>query len=126
MTEDTSPRRLLVTALAAALPAWEITGYPVIPDAVTRPTVMVWTSSLEPALQVGRDRIRAELDVWVLTGITVPGKADDALDAQLVDVLEVLHGLEWLDWTRAERGTLNDTFHGFRVSAVAALKIGDN
>lgn len=124
--EEPSARRLLATALEAGLPyGWQVTGYPTTLDNVTRPTVMVWTSRLEPSNQIGRDRVMVTLDVWVLTGITAPGQADDALDAQLLAVLAVLHGLEWIDWTSAERGVLEDKYHGYRLSTTAVLKIGD-
>lgn len=120
-----SARSELVAALRKALPTWQVTGYPTVPDAVTRPTVMVWTADLEPATQVNRDRLIVTLTLWVLTGSTNPETADDDLDAALEAVLGVLHPLPWVAWTRAERGVLADTFHGFQITATAALKIGD-
>lgn len=122
---DTSPRRALTAALKAALPKWQVTGYPHEFDRITKPTVMVWTDSLEPASQVGRNRIVATLSLWVLTPVVKPGLADDELEELLLDVLAVLHEQTWLDWTGAERGVLQDTINGYRLTARAVLKIGD-
>lgn len=121
-----SARAQLARDLTAGLPAgWTVRGYPDTPDHLTRPTVMVWTADLEPAPAVGRGRLVTNLDVWVLTPRQDPATADDLLDTHLVEVIGVLHNLPWIDWTRAERGVLADTYHGYRITARAVLKIGD-
>lgn len=120
-----SARSELAATLRTALPTWQVTGYPTVPDAVTRPTVMVWTQSMVPAEQINRDRLVVTLTLWVLTGRQDPATADDELDARLEDVLAVLHPLKWLAWTDAERGVLAETFHGYQITATAVVQIGE-
>lgn len=121
-----SARQQLAATLATGLgKGWRVVGYPTELDAVTRPTVMVWTESLEPAEQIGRDRLRVTLSLWVLSSSQNPATADDDLDARLVDVIAVLHPLAWIAWTSAERGVLADTYHGYRITATAGVQIGD-
>lgn len=117
-------RTALSEALTDALPGFRVLGYSQDLDAVTRPTVMVWTSLIERAEQFGLDRIKVTVELWVLVGNDNPEAANDALDDALEDVLGALQDVDWIDWTTAERGVLFDRFHGYRITALAVAQIG--
>lgn len=119
-------RTAVADALIEALPAtFLVRGYPFEPDAVTRPTVMVWQSTIERYPQITLDRLVVTVELWVLVGSEDPSKADDALDDAVTEVIEALHPITWLNWTIAERGVLIEKFHGYRITAQAIAKIGD-
>lgn len=117
-------RSSLAAALAAALPAtYLVRGYPYEPDAVTRPTVMLWQSLIERLPQLELDRLVVTVELWVLVATEDPAKADDALDDAVSDVLQALHPIGWINWSTAERGVLLDRFNGYRITAQAVAKI---
>lgn len=120
-----SARTDLRTALAAALPAYRITGAKGVLDGVTRPTIGVWQQSFTRRPDWGEDHVQVGLEVWVVVPTEDPDKADDALDEGLDDLLAALKPLGWVDWTDAQRGILNDTTHGYNVTVTAVAKIGD-
>ncbi|MGV8965338.1 MAG: hypothetical protein ACOH2F_03580 [Cellulomonas sp.] len=119
-----SARTQLATELAAALPTFRVMGFNDTLDAVTKPTVMVWQSSLARLDQINHDRLRVTLDLWVLTGRDNPEKADDDLDASLEEVIAALQPLAWVDWTNATRGIFLEHFHGYNVTVTAVAQIG--
>lgn len=118
-------RSALADALAGALPDFRVLGYPLDVDAVTRPTVMLWTSLVERLEQIDLDRLRVTTELWVLVGTEDPARVDDALDDALEAVVYALHPIGWVTWSTAERGVLQDRFHGYRITAQAVAKIGD-
>lgn len=119
-----SARTDLAAALTTALPAFRVSGFNDQIDAVVRPTVMLWQSSLERLEQIGHDRLRVTLDLWVLTGREDPEKADDALDDAMELVVAALLPLTWVDWTNAERGVFLERFHGYKLTVTAVAQIG--
>lgn len=118
-------REQVAAALSAALPGYRVLGYPMDPDAVTRPTIMMWTSLIERLEQIDLDRLKVTVELWVLVASEDPARVDDALDDALDDVIVALHPIPWLTWSTAERGVLTDRFHGYRITAQAVAKIGD-
>lgn len=121
-------RHAIADALTAGLPSgYLVRGYPYEPDAVTRPTVMLWQSLLERGEQIDdRVALRVTVEVWVLVSTEDPSKADDALDDALDDVLSAVHAVSFIEWSVAERGVLLDRFHGYRITAQAVATIGEN
>lgn len=118
-------RTTLATALAAALPGYRVIGYSTSLDAVTRPTIMLWTSLIERFDAFGHDRLKVTVETWVVVGSEDPEKANDAADEALVDVLGVVQSIPLIEWTSAERGVLFDSFHGYRITATAVAQIGE-
>jgi predicted RNase H-like nuclease len=116
---------MLAEALRKALPTYRVTGYVDQPDAVTRPTVMLWQSAMERLEQIDLDRVRVTLELWILTGRENPERADDDLDDALEAVLVALQPLSWVAWTQAERGIYAENYHGYRLTAFAVARIGD-
>ncbi len=120
-----SARTELREALAAALPAYRVTGSKGVLDGVTRPTVGVWQQSFTRRADWGKDHVQVGLEVWVVVPTEDPDKADDALDEGLDDVLAALAPLGWADWSECQRGVLNDTTHGYNITVTAVATIGD-
>ncbi len=117
-------RRTLADALAAALPAYRVMGYATELDAVTRPTVLLWVSLIEPFETFGLDYLKVTFELWVVIGSQDPERANDDADDALTDVLTALQPLDYVDWTSAERGVLFDAHHGYRITAQAVAQIG--
>lgn len=116
-------RAAIEDALVAALPDVKVVGYAYEPDVVTKPTIMLWQSRIEPMPQATLDRVFVTVELWALVGTDDPAKADDALDDHLSDVITALHAIPWLTWSTAERGVLLDRFHGYRITAQAVAAI---
>ncbi|WP_157552532.1 hypothetical protein [Jiangella gansuensis] len=104
----TSIQKWVAGVLDDALPdAYIVRGYWWAPDGAEpgRTYVSVYRTLAEPAANVQGAR-RHELNVDVMTSITNPKKADDALDAALSAVLDVIDTDEdfgGLTWVRADR-----------------------
>lgn len=120
-----SARTQLAAELTAALPTFRVTGFNDQLDAVARPTVMLWQSSLARLEQIAHDRLRVNLDLWVLTGRENPDTADDELDESLEAVIAALLPLTWVDWTNAQRGIWQEKFHGYNLTVTAVAQIGE-
>lgn len=117
---STPARKQLVADLKAALPReYAVIGYP--SDRVTRRTVAVWQETVTKTEQFGPPRLQVALAVWILTGQEDPAKADDELDAALLDVLTAMQPLTWVDWQTAERLVLPAPVnaHGFKLTCTA-------
>ena len=121
-----SARTQLADALTAALPdTYRVMGFNDQLDGVSRPTVMLWQSSLRRIEQIGHDRLQVSVALWVLTGRDNLERADDDLDDALEDVIAALRPLTWVDWTEAERGVLLERFHGYNLTVTAVAQIGE-
>lgn len=127
-----SARTRLVDALAAGLGdtperRYRVIGAPDVPAAIAPKTfeLRVWQTEVTPGPALGS--LLLPLTLWVCTGATRPGDADDALDGALDEVLSVLHPLEWVRWTRAERGVFDNdngtAWHGWRFDLTAGGRI---
>lgn len=123
-----SARTQLVDALAAGLGdnpdrRYRIVGAPDVPEQIDPGYIAIrcWQTRVEPGPAFGS--VVQPLVLWVLTGRQEPGAADDVLDVALEEVLSVLHPLEWVQWTGAERGVMDNdngkTYHGWRFDLLA-------
>ena len=113
-----SLRTEVVAALKRELPtSYAVTGLRTM-DSVTKKTLLVYQESVQP-VALFEPRVTARLAVWILVPQTQPGPADDALDDALTDVLGVIHGMGQVAWESAERGVLEESWHGYKVTVVA-------
>ena len=120
-----SARTDLAEALQAALPSFRVMGFNDQLEAVARPTVMLWQSSVERFDQISQGHLKVTLNLWVLTGRENPEKADDQLDESFEAVIAALLPLQWLDWTTATRGIWQEKFHGYNLTVAAVAEIGE-
>lgn len=127
-----SARTRLVATLRDKLPAeYRVVGAPDVPDLIEPSTFAVrcWQTAVDPgpALAGG---LTLPLVMWVLTGRQTPGETDDTLDAALDAVLGVLHPLEWVRWSHAERGVMSNdngvAWHGWRFDLTAYGQITED
>lgn len=98
-----SARTDLATALAAALPSgWAIHPYPVEPDTVTRPTVVVYQTDLAPH-QLHADLYLVELVAYLLAAADAPAAVEAELEAGLELLIPALEAFPAIHWTKGER-----------------------
>lgn len=128
--QTTTARAELVAALkdglpldAAQEPVYRVLGYARALDAMPKPTVLAWADNLTrgPGL-TGRDLVKVDYRIWALVDGEDPATVDDALDVALDDVLDAIAGIEFVDWTAAERGLYEGNWHGWRITAQAAAE----
>lgn len=128
--ETTTARAELVAALEAGLPKndgdeprYRVLGYARSLDAMPKPTVLAWADTLTrgPGLK-GRDLVSVDYRVWALVDGEDVSTVDAALDVALDDVLDVIAGIGFIDWTTAERGIYDDHWHGWRVTCRAGAE----
>jgi hypothetical protein len=102
----TSVRQLLADALRERLVLDEVKVVDHA-DAVTpekdRDLVMVLLDEVQPGRYSGARHLKAR--VVVATARTIPGQADDDIEARAAKVLDALDTVPWLMWTSAKRTT---------------------
>lgn len=119
-----SARTVLAAALTADLPTFDVIGYPTTPDAVTRPTVLLWQSSVRRHPSAPDSGVfEVDIELWVLVGTEGVTRVDDALDDALDQVLGVLNARPDFLWESADRQTLADRYHGYKITAKAVGRI---
>jgi len=97
-------RTAVIAALTPLLPAdWKLVAYGANLDTLSSPVVRLQIKTIErhPAAPNG-----ARLVTYTLTIIepkTAPGAADDALDTNLLKLIEAIDATDGLGWSSAER-----------------------
>lgn len=117
-------RAAVAQALSEALPTYRVINHSRTIDRVDQRTILVWQDGLTPHPPAGRDGIQVRLTVLVLTPHADVERADDDLEAALLDVLAVLHPLDSVLWTDAERGVFgDDTWNGYKITLTAGAVV---
>lgn len=80
--------------------------------------VVVGLDAVEPGMVIGRMRAYG-LVVILVSRLTTPGTADDALEDALETLLDHLDAYGFAEWTKAERGTYRDAYPCVTVSLTA-------
>lgn len=119
-----SARTQLATALAGALgDGYVVAARTATPDQIERGTVAV---RVLPATVTAAPQTRGllyTLTVWACTAVEDPAAVDDVLDAALDDLLAALLGMPWLTFDTAERGVLDERWHGYRLTVTCYATI---
>lgn len=119
-----SGRELVAAAIGAARPDWNVIATARKIDATSRPTVIVWPTTITRIEQHGVNWLQTSLEVWVITSTGTPtDKLESALEQLVVQLLEVLEPLHEIAWDTAERGVLDETFHGWKVTVTTVHQI---
>lgn len=117
-------RKLLAQVLEVGLPGWLVLSDARQIDSVPQPGACVlWTQRRSRPAKLGLDWVLDEITLWVLTATTKPALIEDDLDALLQQVLEVLEPDAAFAWTEAERGTLGESWQGWRLTVTCSYKI---
>jgi len=121
----TNLRAPLVQALQEGLgTGWTIIGTPRALDAVQGPTVAVYADRLAPLPQAPAGHYRIQFTINVMTPITDPARADDALDESLSAVLALLWERTDFLLESAERGVIQDSsIHAWTLTVAGGLTI---
>lgn len=112
-----SARTELADALDAATPeSWQVDPFYRVPDGIeagcTR--LIVYGATWRPGGALGLRQLEAV--VWLIVPELDPELVDDELDARLATLLDVLDSSPVLAWSEAERGTLDESYPGYRVT----------
>ncbi len=117
----TNVRALLAEVLQPLAASATVDPYLKAPESISKPAIMLGTSTVKP----GPADTRAwTCDLYVVTPLTTPGPADDALDALLADVLDLLDANDTdraLFWESATRATYRDAYPCYLVSLTAHI-----
>lgn len=120
----TSGRSILAAALKLALPSWQVIADARGLDSVRQPGACVlWTAKRIKAPQLGLSWFKDEVELWILTATDKADLIEDDLDDLLLQVGAVLEPLTSFHWDTAERGTLNESFHGYRITVTCAVQV---
>jgi len=108
-----NPARLLVRDLFRAVTGWNVIAAARTPDAVLKPTALIWTSKLDRTVYGAGALVTSSVDVWLLT----PKQDDpeDSLDQMLTTAIEAIEDVESLTWSEATRASLDGTWHGWHI-----------
>jgi hypothetical protein len=112
----TTPRQMVIDALAPLLPDVDVVAYARNLDSLDRPTVMVAIHTVTPLPTPGVGFRTYTFELYVMTPLTTPGDADDELDATLEDLLAALDDTGQLGWSDARRGTYEDAWPAYVVT----------
>lgn len=116
-----SARTVLADALATAFPDWTIRRHPTAPDAITRNSIIIYGTTLEPA-GLDPSKIVAELELYVVVPGDDSAAIEDALDAAVEIVANALDGMPAILWEKAERTTLGSIAAAWRFTLKAVYQ----
>lgn len=115
-----SARTDLAEALVELLPGFDVQSYYAVPtelDAIAaggKPRLMLWRSTIAPGQALGLRR--CAFVVWLIVPEVDPQLVDDVLDDYLEVVLAALDTTPRLGWETAERGVLEESYAGYRIT----------
>lgn len=120
-------RQIIGAAIRASRPDWNVVETARRLDAISRPTAIVWPTTMTRVEQHGVDWLQTSLEVWIVTSpTTTPATLETVLEDLAVQLLDVLEAAPEVSWDTAERGVLDETFHGWKVTATTVHRIERN
>ena len=90
---------------------------------LTGPAVIAWPLTMTRQPNARRSLIVSDVELWIVTHHADEAKADQALDALVVELIGHLEALPMVAWTTLERGALADRYHGWRAVVTLAHTI---
>lgn len=108
-----NPARLLVRSHFDAFEGWNVIAAARTPDAVLKPTAVIWTGKLDRTGYGNGATVTSTVDVWLLT----PKQDDpeDSLDQMLTTALDAIEDADGVSWSEATRASLDGTWHGWHI-----------
>lgn len=118
-------RRYLAEQLTPLLPrGWKLVPYGVSLDHVAEPVVMIQQVSVTPTEQAPLAYHTITLAVVIVSPITLEESAEDAIDANVNELLFALDELESLSWSNATKETYAETNLSYRVDVDINIQKG--
>ena len=115
-------RQDIRAALVAGLPDYAVIGTPTDLDGLARPTVAFYAADITPNGLPRQYAVTYTLEI--LTPMQDMARVDDALDAMLGAVLDVIWGIPNLTVARAERTTsFENSYHSWTLTLSRVLEI---
>lgn len=112
----TSPRQYLADTVKPLLPArWKVVPFQVDLDVLQAPTVVISTKSFVPTPTAPRSSLTHTFTVTVLDPATDNKGAEEALEAEVMELVYALEQLDSLVWESAERVMWNSKYMGWDI-----------
>lgn len=108
-----NPARGLVRDAFDAIDGWNVIAAARTPDAVLKPTAVIWTGKLTRTGYGNGGLVTSTVDLWLIT----PKQDDpeDSLDEMLTTALNTIEDTAGITWTEAVRASLDGAFHGWHI-----------
>ncbi len=115
----------VLAVLAAGLdPArWLVPTTGQRPDSNSRNVALAYTDHVDRAMRGSIRHLVETVDLVVVVRETRADKLDPALDAALLEVLELLEPDDAIAWTTATRTAIDDTFEGWTIPLTVVCKL---
>lgn len=116
-TPEPSPRIKAAGLLREMLPEWNVISEAREADAISKKTVLLWTSEAKRLEFINLSHVKWTLEAW----ITVPhsganaAKFEESLDLALLEFLGAIEALTEITWESATRGALDGVIDGYRI-----------
>ena len=118
-----SPAITTARALGEHLDGWRIVTGDEPLDAITRPTLVVWTADVT---QTNQTIAEASVEIWALAPETKATDAEAALWTIVTHALAAIHAaMPGLGWLTATRGVLGGRFPGYSIPLTLATNWKD-
>lgn len=111
-----TPRGAIAQRIADAHTAWHVVAHPDAPEHLGRDKVYAAVYRTTIGRATGAPALTHSVTVDLYGAATLSPAAENTLDDLLDDLLTTLARMGDVVWTTAERTTLADVFHGWRVT----------
>ena len=96
--------------------SWRIVPYVTNLDSISQPVAMLKLQSVEKHPQAPKTERIVTYVLTVIEPKTAPGPADDALDTNLIRLLDAIDDVPGLIWSKAERVIAQDSNPAFDIT----------
>lgn len=90
---------------------------------LSKTTVFMEYTELTRLEEAGPGHIRCGFDLAVVPALEDTTKAEDAVDAAVVDLLLALDGHEWIKWIRGEKKAIGEQYIGWVISITSIASL---
>lgn len=118
-----SARVIVANELKEGLPNYRVYPYAVAPDGVEKVSISIERATVARGAALGL--WAEEVNIYVLTGLESPERAENELDSALEAVLSVIEKNTYLVFTRAERSSI-ENHHGYIITVTVQTQNQEN
>jgi hypothetical protein len=121
MSTANPARKLVADLLRTAQTSWSVIDEVRAPDAVDRPTALVYTSEIVRSSAGRGGYLQSTVTVWCFPTQDAKGFEDRA-DQVFSDVVDAIEPQDAVTWAKAERGVLG-TLQGWKLTLAVGHRI---